>query len=115
VPEGTWIDKAGRNGCDFFDMCRYHLANSKTWTAKSRIDNIIVVETGLSDSQATGKRDGSAYPEIMEWCTVRWMQIGCELNKLGKIDTEMVPVETSFLACIKNVVYNLIFMGADPF
>jgi len=98
------------------DRGRYHLAN---WVnldgKKTRIDNILVLGDRFIGLTGEGKAAmGELIPDIMEAehspMDAEWMQ---DLNKLGKIDTlEMVPnSETSFLACIKNIVYEFNLRG----
>ncbi len=98
------------------DMHRYYLANYVNLDGKrTRIDNIVVIGDRFIGLTGEGKAAMCQLtPDIMETehgiLEAAWMQ---DLNKLGKIDTlEMVPnSDTSFLACIKNVVYEFNLRG----
>jgi hypothetical protein len=98
------------------DMQRYYLANYVNLDGKrTRIDNIVVIGDRFVGLTGEGKAVmGQITPEIMEMehaaLNANWMH---DLNKLGRIDTlETVPnTETSFLACIKNVVYEFNLRG----
>jgi hypothetical protein len=98
------------------DMRRYCLANYINLDGKkTRIDNIVVIGDRFVGLTSDGKAAMALLtPEIMEMGSGAlegsWMH---DLNKLGRIDTlEPIPnSETSFLACIKNTVYEFNLRG----